>query len=122
MNQMGRGLPAFAGTKVQRGHGLGGILRGLVKVAMPVLKQGAKKLGKSALKTGIDVAAEVARGKTVKEAVKEKIGGQRGRPRKTAKPAKRGRPKKVQKKGVPPKRVSLQKGTVVKRFKDIFDR
>ena len=106
MNQMGSGLPAFAGTKMQRGHGLGGILRGLVKVAMPVLKQGAKKLGQSALKTGLHVAGEVARGKTVKQAVKEKIGGKRGRPRKTAKPAKRGRPQKVHKTKAGPKRVS----------------
>ena len=43
--QKGGSLPAFDGARFQRGYGLGSILRGLFRWAMPHLQQGAKVCG-----------------------------------------------------------------------------
>jgi hypothetical protein len=51
IHQSGKGYPVFAGRRYQRGHGLGSIFGGLFKAAMPLLKNGAKTLGREALKT-----------------------------------------------------------------------
>jgi hypothetical protein len=48
-------LGVFAGRRYQRGHGLGSIFGGLFKAAMPLLKKGAKTLGREALKTGLNI-------------------------------------------------------------------
>ena len=67
VHQIGHGMPVFGGATMQRGHGVGNILRGLLKVALPlvktvgksVLKKSApimKEVGKRALKRGLDVA------------------------------------------------------------------
>jgi hypothetical protein len=45
--QAGKGYPVFAGRRYQRGHGLGSIFGGLFKAAMPLLKKGAKTLGRT---------------------------------------------------------------------------
>jgi hypothetical protein len=42
--------PVFAGRRYKKGHGLGNIFGGLFKAAMPLLKRGAKTLGREALK------------------------------------------------------------------------
>ena len=70
LSQAGNGVPVFSGPRTQRGHGLGSVLGGLFKSASPLLKQGAKLLGKHALKTGIRVASDVAAGKDFKTAAK----------------------------------------------------
>ena len=68
VDQIGHGMPVFSGAINQRGHGVGNILRGLLKVAVPLfktigksaLKKSApiiKEVGKRALKRGLDVAA-----------------------------------------------------------------
>ena len=51
LHQAGKGYPVYAGSRYQRGHGLGSIFGGLIKAAMPLLKKGAKTLGREALKT-----------------------------------------------------------------------
>jgi len=79
--QVGNGLPVFVGTSVQRGHGVGNVLRGLVrmtvhlvkKVIKPIAKKGMAKLGKRALSTGAAVLSDVARGRNVKRSVKKRI-------------------------------------------------
>ena len=53
LQQAGSGLPAFAGSSFQRGHGVGNLLKGLWRYATPLLK----KAGKQALKTGVSVVA-----------------------------------------------------------------
>ena len=53
LQQAGNGLPAFAGSSFQKGHGVGNLLKGLWRYATPLLK----KAGKQALKTGISVVA-----------------------------------------------------------------
>ena len=57
VNQIGHGMPVFAGATMQRGHGMGNILRGLLRVAMPLIKS----VGKSALKKSAPVIKEVGK-------------------------------------------------------------
>ena len=61
-HQRGTGLPGYGGYARQRGAGLGSFFRGLFRMAMPVIKRAAKAVGKQALKTGVSVLADVARG------------------------------------------------------------
>lgn len=66
-------MPVFVGRKYQRGHGLAKIVGGLFSRYVILF---AKNLGKRALsnvvKTGMEVADDVASGKTVKNAIKER--------------------------------------------------
>ena len=50
LHQAGSGYPVYAGSRVQKGHGLGSVFGGLFKAAMPLLKKGAKTLGREALR------------------------------------------------------------------------
>ena len=52
-DQAGHGLPGFQGMRFQRGHGLGGMFKGLLRLATPLLKKGAVELGKTSLRTGL---------------------------------------------------------------------
>ena len=61
-------LPVFRGTRTQRGYGLGSMLKGMLRSAIPFLKEGGKVLGKKALQTGIYVARHVLNGENVKRA------------------------------------------------------
>ena len=51
--QARHGLPGFQGTHFQRG--LGGMFKGLLRLATPLLKKGAVELGKTALRMGLSV-------------------------------------------------------------------
>lgn len=63
MTQCGNGIPGvFAGARNQRGHGLGSMLSGLFRRAMPIIKRGLKVFGKQALRTGANIANDVASG------------------------------------------------------------
>ena len=73
LNQAGRGYPVYAGTRYQRGHGLGSIIGSLFKSAVPLLKRGAKTLGREALKTGLNLTSDVMEGQNVKQAVKSRL-------------------------------------------------
>jgi hypothetical protein len=59
IHQAGKGYPVFAGRRYQTGHGLGSIFGGLFKAALPLLKKGAKTLGREVLKTGLNIAGDV---------------------------------------------------------------
>ena len=50
----GRGMPVYAGAAYQRGHGLGRVMKNMIRHATPILKQA----GSQALKTGISVLAQ----------------------------------------------------------------
>ena len=73
MQQSGSGLPVFQGSRGQRGHGIGSVLSGLFRSAMPMLKRGLATFGKHALKTGLEIAGDVAEGKSFKESARERI-------------------------------------------------
>ena len=83
--QHGGAIAAFHGTRVQRGYGLGGLLRGLFRTAVPLLKQGAKAVGKTALKTGAQIASDVLQGGDIKSSVRNRTSQARQNLRKKAK-------------------------------------
>ena len=76
--QQGNGMPVFIGSAWQRGHGqvgygLRGLFKSLARTVMPMVKSGAKTLGKIALSTGANVLGDVLSGKNVKESAKSRI-------------------------------------------------
>ena len=73
MGQVERGHPVFTGARTQRGCGLGGILGGLFRSAMSLIKQGAKTLGREALRTGVGIAQDAMEGKDIKKAAKSRL-------------------------------------------------
>ena len=69
----GRGISYFAGPAYQRGHGIGSLFRGLFRFAMPLLKQGAKAVGRQALQTGIQVAGNMFENRLIKESLRTRV-------------------------------------------------
>ena len=75
LDQQGRGMSVFKGSPWQMGHGqmgygLGGLFRSVARAVMPMVKSGAKALGKIALNAGANVLGDVASGKSLKESVR----------------------------------------------------
>jgi len=67
-------MPIFVGVKRQRGHGLGRMLSSLLKnVPVPFLKRNVCTLAGNVLKTGLQVADDVANGQSLKETMKKHI-------------------------------------------------
>jgi len=76
-NQSGSGMPVYVGRRHQRGHGLAQTIGGLFKrYVIPFVAPRAKQLGKQLLgnvmRTGMEVVGDVAEGRNLKEAVKER--------------------------------------------------
>ena len=126
VGQVGHGMPFFAGTRIQRGHGLGNIFSGLVRAAMPLVKSGVKALGKQAAKTGMQIAGDVLRGQKPKRAARKRTKQAGQQLLNTAlhqfmtppgEPAKhRGIKRKA-----PPRQVSSARAAKQRRSQDIFD-
>lgn len=73
--QSGKGGAAvFRGYRMQRGHGLGSILSGLFRSAVPMIKKGLAFFGRQALKTGAQIANDVAEGEPLGESAKKRVG------------------------------------------------
>ena len=72
VTQAGSGFPVFVGARMQRGHGIGSVLGGLFRSAMPLIKKGVSTLGKQALRSGIEFAGDLLEGKSAKEAAAER--------------------------------------------------
>ena len=72
-NQVGTGLPVFRGNRTQTGHGLGSMFKGLLKSVAPLVKSGAKALGKQALSTGLDITRDVMSGQNFKDAARQRL-------------------------------------------------
>lgn len=68
--QIGGDLPYFSGSRVQKGHGIGGVFSRLFKGARPILTQALKTAGKELFKTGTNIAKDALQGKNLKESVK----------------------------------------------------
>ncbi|MCG8430357.1 MAG: hypothetical protein MJA29_04215 [Candidatus Omnitrophica bacterium] len=73
-----KGAPYFQSPAFQRGHGLGGIFRALMRVASPIfhsaaptLKAGAKAIAKDALRTGAEIASDALLGRDIGESVEQ---------------------------------------------------
>lgn len=70
-SQRGAGnLPAFHGVRVQRGYGIGSFLKGLFRTAVPLVKEGARSIGRTALATGMNIANDVLSGQDFKSSAK----------------------------------------------------
>ena len=67
-SQTGRGYPVYIGG--MRGAGLGSVLSGLFRSAVPLLKKGGKALLKEGISSGLHVAQDVIGGKSFKNSVK----------------------------------------------------
>jgi hypothetical protein len=74
MSQSGHGVPIFQGSRGQRGHGLGSVLSGFFRSAMPILKRGLAFFGREALKTGARIADDVAEGEAFGDATRKRVG------------------------------------------------
>ena len=118
LDQVGSGN-AFQGASIQRGYGLGGILGGLFRAATPLLKKGAKAVGRRVLRTGLDIAGDALSGRSIKDSAKhrlmqagkELVSGGGGR-----KPARRTIKRKAAR-----RRVISTKAKRQRRSPDIFD-
>ena len=66
------GLPAFRGGVIQKGYGLGGIFKGILKSVTPKLKKSLAYVGKRALKTGLESLGDVAAGGNLKSSLKKR--------------------------------------------------
>ncbi len=71
--QVGGALHCFTGARVQKGHGFGSLLSGLLRSVAPLNRRGAVTLGKRALMTAAQIAVvDVVVGKNVKKAAKRR--------------------------------------------------
>src|SRR6476469_8834304 len=68
INQSGNWLSVFQGYRNQRCHGIGSILSGFFRSALPMIKGGLSSFGRQALKTGLKIAGDVADGTSMHEA------------------------------------------------------
>ncbi len=73
VSQGGNGMNVFQGARVQRGHGFGSFLSGLFRSALPILKSGAKVLGKQVLRTGLQIANDVVEGQSFCDSSRRRI-------------------------------------------------
>ena len=67
--QSGGEVPVLYGARTQGGHGLGSILGGLFRRALPFLSIGAKILGQQAM----DVASDMIDGKSFQDSAKSRL-------------------------------------------------
>ena len=73
-HQHGAGLPVFRGGVMQKGYGLGGLFKGLLRTVTPHLKKGLIRVGQHVLQNGINVMEDVANGENFKTAAKRRVG------------------------------------------------
>lgn len=124
--QVGKGLPVFTGPRSQKGYGLGGILGGLFRSAMPLIKQGAKTLGREVFNTGIGLAQDALEGKNIKTAARTRL-RQAGRnlSQKAVRKLGASQTGDHQRRGIkrkaPRRRITSKNGKRPKRSFDIFD-
>ena len=133
------GFPVFRGSRMQRGYGIGSVLSGMLRAAVPFLRRGAQALGKQALRTGLDVGRDVLSGRKLKDSARQRTlqtvrnvvekAGRRtnGGTARRRRPAQKNGPKtNKKKKGIkrkaPSKSVISSRAKRAKRPPDIFDR
>ena len=56
-------IVGFRGGRMQRGYGIGGMFKSLARIAIPLVKRGAKAVGKRALKAATEVGQDMLEGK-----------------------------------------------------------
>ena len=65
------GINVYAGSQFQKGHGIGNVLSGLFRSALPLIKKGAASLGKTAIQTGVNILNDGLQGKNLKASIKQ---------------------------------------------------
>ena len=68
-NQCGNGTNVFQGARGQREHGLGSMLSGLFRSALPMIKH----FGRNALPTGLNVATDVVNGTNFRDSLRKRV-------------------------------------------------
>ena len=68
LSQVGHGMPYFVGERVQQDYGVGNLFSSIAKSVLPLLKKGAKTLGKQVLQSGVEFASDVLHDKNEKQA------------------------------------------------------
>ena len=134
------GFPVFRGSRMQRGYGVGSVLSGMLRAAVPFLRKGAQALGKQALRTGLDVGRDVLSGRKLKDSARQRTmqtmrnvmenagrrtagGSARRRPaQKNRTKTNSNKKKKGIKRKAPSKSVISSRAKRAKRPPDIFDR
>ena len=127
--QSGKGnIPVFRGSRMQRGYGIGSLLSGMFRAAVPLLRKGARALGKQALRTGIDVGRDVLRGQNIRDSAKRRVvQGTKKMVNRAATSANRGKAnkrtgrKKTIKRRAPSKKIISSRAKRARRSPDIFD-
>ena len=121
LNQAGGGGEnVFRGTRIQKGHGIGGLFRGLFKSVKPllksgmnnikpILKKGVKFVGQQALDSGMNLASDLLKGRNIKTAARQRAIEARDQLKRKA----------LHSLGPPGKRIKRRKS--FNRAKDIFD-
>ena len=73
-----KGAPYFRGPAYQRGHGLGGIFRALMRVATPIfrsaapiVKAGAKEVARDAIRAGAEIANDAISGRDIGSSIEQ---------------------------------------------------
>lgn len=73
-HQAGSGIGIiYKGAAHQRGHGIGSFLGGLFRAVLPLLKSGAKFVGKEALNAGVGVLSDMVNVRPLDESVKTRL-------------------------------------------------
>lgn len=72
-DQAGKGINVYRGAPYQKGHGIGSFLGGLFRSVLPLLKSGAKAVGREALRTGAHVLGDIVEHRPVRESFKNRI-------------------------------------------------
>lgn len=72
--QAGGGVGAiYRGAPYQKGHGIGSFLGGLFRSVMPLLKSGARAVGKETLRAGANIIDDMSNNTSLKEAFQNRI-------------------------------------------------
>ena len=71
--QVGGNMDVFQGSTVQKGRGIGKFLKAALKATAPLLKTGAKTVGKELMSTGVGLAKDAIAGKNMKQAAEERF-------------------------------------------------
>ena len=69
-SQAGNGIDYYSGRNYmprQYGNGIGNFLRPLGRMLTPLLKKGAKSVGRNLLNTGVDIVKDLIDGQSLKE-------------------------------------------------------
>lgn len=73
-HQAGSGVGViYKGAAHQRGHGIGSFLGGLFRSVLPLLKNGAKVVGKEMMNTGVGLLSDMVNNKPLEESVKSRV-------------------------------------------------